>query len=347
MFDTIVVGGGQAGLAMGYYLARQGRDFLILDAHARVGDAWRLRWDSLRLFTPARYDALPGMPFLAAPDALPTKDQVADYLEAYAARLGLPVRPSVAVDAVEEEAGRYVLRSGDRRFEAKRVVLATGAFRAPRVPAFSSDLDPCIVQVHSSRYRNLGQLRDGPVLVVGAGNSGAEIALEAAPRHPTWLSGRDTGRLPGLTGRITGPLLWWAASRVLTVDRALGRWARRRAVGHGGPLVGIGPRALQAAGVRRVGRTVGSRGGRPVLEDGQVLDVANVVWCTGFGPDFGFVRLPVLGPDGYPVHDRGVVAGARGLYVLGLPFQRSLASHSIGGVGADAAYIAEAIAAAR
>jgi putative flavoprotein involved in K+ transport len=343
-FDAIVVGGGQAGLAAGYYLARQGRDFVILDAHARVGDSWRRRWDSLRLFTPARYDGLPDMPFPAAPDALPTKDQMADYLEAYAARHHLPVRLSVTVEALAEEAGGYVLHSRERRFEADRVVVATGAFQAPRVPAFSSDLAPGIVQLHSSRYRNLGQLTDGPVLVVGAGNSGAEIAVEVAARHRTWLSGRDTGRLPGLTGPITGPILWWTASRVLTAESALGRWAKRRALGRGTPLVGIGPRALDAAGVRRVGRTVGSRGGRPVLEDGRVLDVANVVWCTGFAPDFRFLRLPVLGEDGYPVHDRGMVVGAPGLYVLGLPFQHSLTSHSIGGVGPDAAYVAEAIA---
>jgi putative flavoprotein involved in K+ transport len=344
--DTVIVGAGQAGLATGYYLAAQGRDFVILDRCERVGDSWRRRWDSLRLFTPAVHDALPGMPFPAPPDAYPTKDEMADYLERYAAQFALPLRLQATAERLARQGSRYVIDAGGRTIEANHVVVATGAFRHPRVPAFASALDPEILQLHSAHYRNRGQLRDGPVLIVGAGNSGAEIAMDLAAHRPTWLSGRDTGRLP-LVLRGKGPrgrLFWWLASRVLTVDRRLGRLVKRRELGRGAPLIRLRCEDLEAAGIRRVPRTVGARDGRPVLQDGRVLDVANVVWCTGFGPDFGWIDVPLFGADGYPLHYRGVVEREPGLYFIGLPFQYSLGSSTVGGVGRDAEYVARHIA---
>jgi putative flavoprotein involved in K+ transport len=209
--DTVIVGAGQAGLATGYYLAAHGRDFVIIDGHERLGEAWRRRWDSLRLFTPAAHDGLPGMPFPAPPHDYPTKDGMAAYLEAYAARFALPlVLRTVVTRLVRQETG-YVLGADRRRIQADHVVVATGAFHRPRVPALASALDPRIRQLHSAQYRSPGQLEDGSVLVVGAGNSGAEIAVDVARHHPTWLSGRDTGRLPLLLrGQgFRGRLFWW------------------------------------------------------------------------------------------------------------------------------------------
>ena len=187
-FDTLVIGGGQAGLAVGYYLAEQSRDFLILEANDRVGDSWRRRWDSLRLFTPAEYSGLPGLPFPAPTGYRPTRDETADYLEAYATRFNLPVRLRTPVDSLARQGHTYLLVAGPHRFEASKVVVATGSYQRPRVPAFASQLDPQIVQLHSSEYRNPDNLQDGEVLVVGAGNSGAEIALELAKTRRTWLS---------------------------------------------------------------------------------------------------------------------------------------------------------------
>src|SRR5919201_2024841 len=211
-FDTVVIGGGQAGLSVGYHLARQGRRFVILDANQRIGDAWRRRWESLRLFTPARYDGLPGWPFPAPAWSFPTKDQVADYLEAYAARFELPVRTGVRVDRLSRDGDRYLLAAGDRCFHADHVVEASGGYQRPRIPTFAAELDPGILQLDPYRYRNPSQLRQGGVLVVGAGNSGAEIAFEVAGTHPTWLSGPDTGHLPVRTGgiwdRLLTPPLW-------------------------------------------------------------------------------------------------------------------------------------------
>jgi putative flavoprotein involved in K+ transport len=347
-FETVIVGGGQAGLATGYHLARRGQPFVILDAGDRVGDPWRRRWDSLRLFTPARYSGLPGWPFPASAWHYPVKDEVADYLEAYAARFELPVRSGVAVDRLARLGDRYLVTAGERRFEADNVVVASGAYHTPRVPTFAPELDPAILQLHSSAYRHLSQLREGATLVVGAANSGAEIAVEAARSHPTWLSGRHPGSEPTRAGsrldRLATPPFWFFISRVMTVRTPIGRKLRPRLLGVGTPLARVRPRDITAAGIERVPRTVGTRGGLPLLEDGRALEVANVVWCTGFRPDFGWIDLPVVGPDGEPRHDRGVVASQPGLYFVGLFFLSAISSALIGGVGRDAEHVVAQIA---
>jgi putative flavoprotein involved in K+ transport len=350
--ETVVIGGGQAGLSVGQHLARRGRPFLILDANQRVGDAWRNRWDSLRLFTPARYNALAGMPFPAPAHSFPTKDQVADYLEAYATRFQLPVRTGVRVDRLSKDDGRFVVVAGDRSWEADNVVVAMSTFQVPRVPRFAVDLRPEVFQLHSAGYRNPSQLQEGGVLVVGTGNSGAEIALEVASRHPTWLAGKESGHVPF---RIEGaaahyvfqPLLFrFLGHRVLTVDTPIGRRMRPRLRSHAAPLVRVKPKDLAAAGIGRVPRVVGVRDGHPLLADQRVLEVANVVWCTGFGPDFSWVDLPVFdGDENEPMHYRGVVANQPGLYFVGLFFLYAMSSGFLPGVDRDAEHIAEQIAA--
>jgi putative flavoprotein involved in K+ transport len=347
-FETIIIGGGQAGLSVGYYLAKRGRPFLILDASERIGDSWRKRWDSLRVFTPARYDGLPGWPFPAPARSFPTKDQVADYLEAYAARFDLAVRSGVRVDRLTKEGKRYVVTAGDHRFEAENVVVASGVYQKPKVPAFAVELDPAIVQMHSAEYRGPHQLREGGVLVVGAGNSGAEIALEASREHQTWLSGRDTGQEPTRPGsvpdRVLMPALWFIVTRVLTVKTPIGRMVERKFRDRGIPLARVKKKDIAVAGIERVPRSVGSRDGLPVLDDGRVLEVGNVIWSTGFMYDFRWIDLPAFDEHGHPVHDRGVVASEPGLYFVGLVFLYSLSSALIGGVGRDAEYIARHIA---
>jgi putative flavoprotein involved in K+ transport len=347
-FETVIVGGGQAGLATGYHLARLGRSFVILDAGTRVGDPWRGRWDSLRLYTPARYSGLPGWPFPGDPFHYPARDEVADYLEAYAARFELPVRPGIRVDRLSRQGDRFLVTAGDRRFEAANVVVAAGAYHHPRVPGFAAELDPAIRQLHSSAYRRPDQLRDGGVLVVGAGNSGAEIALELSASHPIWLSGRHPGNEPARAGsrfdRVATPAIWFAFSRVLSVDNPVGRRLRPKLLTAAAPLARVRRRDLAAAGVERVPRTVGARDGLPLLEDGRVLEVANVVWCTGFRHDFGWIDLPVFDDDGEPRHDRGVVADQPGLYFVGLFFLSSVTSALVGGVGRDAGHVAAKLA---
>jgi putative flavoprotein involved in K+ transport len=354
--ETVVVGGGQAGLAVGYHLARQGLPFVILDANDRVGDAWRKRWDSLRLFTPARFNGLDGMPFPGRPNSFSTKDEVADYLEAYAVRFALPVRTGVRVAHLTREADRFVLDTGDRRFEADNVVVAMGSHQIPRSPAFASSLDPRIVQLHSSAYRNPAQLREGRVLVVGVGNSGAEIALDVATSNPTLLAGTESGRVPfrpesALARSVYLPLMFrFIGHRVLTVRTPIGRKARPKLLSHAAPVVRVKPVDFTAAGVERVGRVVGTRDGFPVLDDERVLRVENVIWCTGFGPDFSWIDLPVFGEEKEPrepIHVRGIVAGEPGLYFVGLHFLYAMSSGFLPGVGRDAKHVVEHIAARR
>jgi putative flavoprotein involved in K+ transport len=348
--QTVVVGAGQAGLSTGYFLARHGLPHVILEANQRVGDTWRRRWDSLRLFTPARFDGLAGMPYPAPPHYFPTKNEMADYLEAYASRFRLPVRTGVRVERVSREGERYLVTAGEQAFEAEHVVVAMATFQRPRVPAFAAELDPGIVQLHSSEYRNLGQLAPGPVLVVGAGNSGSEIAMEAARAgRETWLAGRDVGHVPVRierpVGRLLLPIVFRIVfHRVLTVDTPVGRKARPKMVSQGGALIRVKPKDLAAAGVRRVGRVTGVREGRPVLEDGQVLGPASVVWCTGYHPGLSWLDLPVFGPGGEPVQQRGVAAGEPGLYFVGLHFLYALSSTMIHGVERDAKRVADTIA---
>ncbi len=350
-FETVIIGAGQAGLAVGYHLAKQGRSFLIVDAHGRLGDSWRTRWDSLRVFTPARYDGLPGLSFPGPGWSYPTKDEVADYLESYAARFRLPVRTGIRVDGLSREDGGYVVTSGRTRYRANNVVVATGGYQTPRIPVFAGELDSSIVQLHSSAYRSPSQLRDGGVLVVGAGNSGAEIALESSRDHQTWLSGRDTGQEPVRAGsgpdRLFTPPFWFLLSHVLTVRTPIGRKARQRLSGRGLPLARVRRKDLIRAGITRVPRMTGVCEGLPMLADGENLDVANVIWCTGFITDLSWIDLPVFDPDGEPRHERGVVRSEPGLYFIGLFFLSTAASSLIGGVNRDARHIARQIASQR
>jgi putative flavoprotein involved in K+ transport len=346
-FETVIIGGGQAGLTAGYYLAKNGRPFVILDANERVGDAWRKRWDSLRLFTPARFSRLPGLRFPAPAWSFPTKDELADYLEAYAVQFELPVRTGISVDALTKSDGRFVVSAGEHRFEAENVVVATGAHQIPRVPGFAPDLDPGVVQLHSSAYRNPSQLQEGDVLLVGAGNSGAELAAELSRTHQVWLAGPKTGEIPVRHGTLPARLAFrvfrFMGHRVLRVDTRIGRKLGPKLISKGDPLIRTKLKDLVAAGIERLPRVVGVRDGRPLLEDDRVLDVSNVVWCTGFRTDFGWIDLPVFGEDGEPLHYRGVVESEPGLYFLGLVFQYAISSDVLPGLGRDAEYLAKHI----
>jgi putative flavoprotein involved in K+ transport len=349
-FDVIVIGGGQAGLSAGYHLARAGLRFVILDANQRIGDSWRQRWDSLRLFTPAKLDGLVGMRFPASRNSFPTKDQMADYLEAYAARFCLPVRSGVRVERLVKRGDGYVVKTDACELEADQVIVAMASYQRPRLPGWSSALSADIVQMHSSDYRNRTQLKPGAVLIAGAGNSGAELAMEAIRGgHKTWLAGSDTGHVPfrpeGFFGRnLLGPLvLRFVFHRLLTVRTPLGRKARPKILAKGAPLIRVKPKDLAAAGVERVPRVVGVRDGRPLLADGRVLGVANIIWCSGFCPSFDWIDLPVFGDEGELLHRGGLVESQPGLYFIGLTFLYAMSSSMIHGVGRDAARIVQAV----
>ncbi|MFJ4026336.1 flavin-containing monooxygenase [Paenarthrobacter sp. NPDC089989] len=346
--DTVVVGGGQAGLAMGYYLASQHRNFVILDENPRAGAAWRERWDSLRLFTPAKYDGLPGMLFPGDHLAFPTKDQLADFLEDYSQRFELPLVLGAGVDEVRQAADGFVVVAGERSWHARNVVVATGGHQLPKRPDFAKDLDPGIIQMHSKDYRNAQQLQPGPVLVVGLGNSGAEIALETSRTHPTSVSGKPSGELPVRHGRAGArfflPVIRFLGLYVLTLNTPIGRKAAPGFKSMAAPLIRTRSKELRAAGVQMVSRVAGVAAGKPVLEDGTTLDVANVVWCTGYREDFSWLKLQDAGSLDHP---RGVVESVPGLYFLGQEFQFAAASATLPGVGRDARYLAGVMASVR
>ena len=346
-YETVIVGAGQAGLAAGYHLKKRGRSFLILEANERVGDSWRNRWDSLRLFTPAKYDGLPGMRFPARRWSFPTKDEMGHYLEAYATRFELPVRTGVTVERVSRDGERYVVETAVGTFEADNLIVASGAHRIPKLPGFASELDPRIAQMHSGEYRNPSQLRDGGVLVVGLGNSGAEIAFELSPTHQIWQAGKPGGEIPVSHGsfpsRFVLPIVRFLGHHVLTRRTPIGRKVGPKLVTHATPLIRVKSKHLAASGVESVPRVVGVRDGLPLLADGRVLDVANVVWCTGFRSEFSWIDVPAFAEDGTPLHDRGVARTAPGLYFMGLLFQFSQTSDVLPGVGRDAAYVVKHI----
>ncbi len=313
-----MIGAGQAGLSVGYHLAQRGLRFVILDAGERVGEAWRKRWDSLRLFTPARYDGLDGMPFPGDPDYFPTKDEMADYLERYAKRFALPVRLRTRVEHLRRVDEHYLI-----------------------VPSFASELSPEIVQILSSHYKSPAQLAEGPVLITGAGNSGSELAMELHDGHDVFMAGRDTGQVPfrigSFWGRVLSPfLLRFVFHRVLSIATPFGRKLRPHILAHGGPLIRVRQADLCRAHVERVPRVVGVQNGLPLLEDGGTLDVKNVVWCNGYHAGFDWIDLPILDERGEPRHAAGVVREAPGLFFVGLHFLYAMSSTMVHGVGRDA-----------
>jgi len=350
---TVVIGAGQTGLAAGYCLAKRGLPFVILDADSRIGDHWREHWDSLRLYSPARSDGLPGMSFPAPKYHYPSGREMGDYLETYAAKFSLPVISGTRVDTVrraEDDGEGFVVSAGDRSFEAAQVIVAAGAFTNPYIPDFAGELDESISQFHSSEYQRPAQLQEGPVLVVGASHSGADIVYELAGTHRTYLSGRAHGELPFAVvdtwrARIAWPVIVLLAGHLLTIRTPIGRKVAPVVRRGGAPLLRVRSSDLARAGVEHhEARTVGVRDGRPLLADGDVLDVTNVVWCTGFRSDYGWIQgLDLIGDDGWPKGDRGVVESAPGLYFLGIPFTYAFTSMLVAGAGRDAAYIVDRI----
>ena len=342
--EVIVVGGGQAGLALGYHLAQRGKDFTILDAASEPAAAWRERWDSLKLFTSARYNGLPGMDFPGDPDRYPTRDEVADYLTEYARRFDLPVELNSRVKAVRRQGDRYVVELEDRTYEAQQVVIATGPFQTPLVPQLAPDLDDGVVQMHSTAYRSPESVPAGRVLVVGGGNTGFQIAQELSASREVHLS-IGSRQMP-LPQRILDRDLFWFLEKTglirKTVDSRMGRRMSERET-----LIGSTPRGIRRQhGVEVHGRALSAQGSTVRFDDGTQVDVAGVVWATGFRVDHSWIDVPVFDAGGRLIHQRGVTQ-APGLYFLGMYWQHTRGSALLGWVKDDAEYLAERIEASR
>jgi putative flavoprotein involved in K+ transport len=336
VLDMVVIGGSQTGLAMAWHLARHHLRFVVLEAGPEIGHSWRSRWDSLTLFTPAQHDALPGMPFPGPPDTYPTKDPVAGYLKAYAAAFDLPVRLNARVTALTRTAEGFEIRAGDGVFRARQVVVATGPFQVPYMPPAAQRLDDSVTQLHSAGYRNPRALPPGPVLVVGGGNSGFQIAEELAATRQVDLS--IATKAPMLPQRLAGKDLFWWLTRLglmrVTAQSRLGRRLSSR------PdfIIGSSRRRLQAAGARFRPAVAGADGRTVRFADGTSLDVEVVIWATGYRPDYSWIHIPDVTRDGQVIHRRGVTE-VPGLYFLGLSWQHTRGSALLGFVHEDAAYL--------
>jgi putative flavoprotein involved in K+ transport len=341
-FDVAVIGAGQAGLAIGYFLAQQGRRFVILESSDSVGSAWRDRWDSLVLFTSRRYDSLPGLTFPGDPDGYPNRAEVIAYLEQYAASFDLPIEFNSRVRSLTKEDGRFVVESADRVIEANQVVVATGPFQVPNLPAVSGQLEPEVFQIHSTGYRRPSDVPEGDVVVVGGGNTGFQIAKELSASRNVQLA--ISSRQTPLPQRILGrDLFWWLTKLGVlekTVDSRIGRRARDRDT-----LIGSNPRELKRRyGVGLKPRVVGASGRTLSFADGTELEVDAVIWATGYRPDHSWIEAAVKDSEGSVRHRRGVT-DVPGLYFLGLSWQYTRGSALLGWVKDDAAFIAEQIAA--
>jgi putative flavoprotein involved in K+ transport len=337
-FDVVVIGGSQAGLAVGYHLAQPGLRFVILDAGAEIGHVWRSRWDSLTLFTPAQYSGLRGMAFPLPKDTYPSKDDVVSYLQAYVSAFDLPVRLNAKVRSLNQRDGAYVVATADEEFTASQVVVATGPFQVPFVPPVAGDLDESVFQIHSADYRNPAQLPEGShVLVVGGGNSGFQIAEElAATRKVDLAVGK---RVPSLPQRLLGKDLFWWLSGIgfmnISTDSRLGRKLAKRDV-----LIGSSPRRLRRSGVTLRKRLTRAKGRRAVFDDESEQDIDAIVWATGYRSDFTWIDIPTIKDEsGGIIHRRGV-ADAPGVLFIGLTWQHTRGSALIGFVNDDAAFIA-------
>ena len=339
--EVVVVGAGQAGLAVGYHLARQGRSFIVVDRADSIGSAWRSRWDSLVLFTPRRYSGLPGLSFPGDPDGYPGRDEVIAYLERYADTFGLPIRLDSAARSLTSTNGGFVVGLDHGQIEADQVVVATGPFQAPRVPAFAGDLAPEVFQVHSTGYRRPEEVPEGTVLVVGGGNTGFQIAKELAATHKVHLA--VGSRQKPLPQRFLGrDLFWWLTKTGLidkSIDTRFGRRASQRDI-----LLGSSPRQLGRLGIELRPRATEASGRVVGFADGSTLEVDAVIWATGYRSDHTWIKLPVMDSEGHISHRRGVT-DVPGLYFLGLSWQHTRGSALIGWVGDDAQFIAQQIAA--
>ena len=338
-----MIGGGQAGLAIGYHLARQGHDFVILEAAEAPAAAWRARWDSLKLFTPARYDALPGLAFPGDPDRYPGKDEVVAYLTEYARHFELPVELDSRVRSIRNTNGTYMVELDDRTYEADQVVVATGPFQVPFVPAIAAGLGAEVVQLHSTAYRSPQPLPQGRVLVVGGGNTGFQIAEELSGSHEVHLS--IGSRQTPLPQRILGRDLFWYLDATGLIRKTTTSRIGRRMEGRD-TLIGSTPRGLRRRGVQLHGRAVDATASTVRFGEGTTLEVETVIWATGFRVDHAWIDVPVFDTNGRLVHRRGVTASP-GLYFVGLTWQHTRGSALLGWVRDDAEHIAQQVSAFR
>jgi len=342
--NTIVVGGGQAGLATGYYLKRNGIDFVILDESESPGEVWSRRWDSLTLFTPSQYNGLPGYPFPSKRGTFPNKSEVANYLTQYVKRFTLPVRfGKKVIKVIPDTKYAFEVITNEDSFFCDNLVVATGSNQTPNFPGFKQLISPSVFSIHSSQYKNPSMVPPGDVLVVGAGSSGVQIAIDLAKTHKVFLSGKPTFKIPDFVFKYLGPVYWWFINNFINIKTPLGRKAKKNVLAGGAPLINVSMDDVHAAGVTHLSRVAGVDDSRLKFEDGSLRTFNSLVWATGFKPDFSWINMKQEFENGWPKTTRGVSTDVEGLFFVGMLFQFGLTSAILGGVGRDAKYICNQI----
>lgn len=342
MLDFIVVGAAQAGLSMAYYLKKLNKDFLLVDKEASIGASWRNRWDSLTLFTPSEFNNLPGLAFPGPKGHYPSKDEVAEYFQDYVAEYDFPVQFNTLIDKITPQNDHFLLKSPQGDFKAKNVIIATGPFHIPYIPAFSEKIDPEIFQVHSNYYKNPDQLQPGKTMVVGAGDSGFQILDEISQRETeVYFSGTSKVRL--LPQEILGKTLFWWLKKSGILGFSKDSWIGKKLSTSRQPIIGTDVKAiLRRENVRLIGKVKNAERATIYTEDREIKDLRNIVWATGYRPNFKWIEGLELTENGYPVHQRGV-SNINGLYFIGLPWLYTRGSATLGGIKKDAEYLANHI----
>ncbi|GFN33268.1 oxidoreductase [Paenibacillus curdlanolyticus] len=340
--DTLIIGGGQAGLAAGYYLQQSGVPCLIVDANERVGDSWRKRYDSLKLFTPRRYSALPPMAMRGKPWEYPNKNEMADYLEEYALALELPVQMNTHVTAVFKRQGQFIVETNQGTIVSNRLVVASGPFQKPHIPAFAEKLSTRVKQLHTSEYRHPGDMPTGRLVIVGGGNSGGQIAYECASTHKVVLSASKP--INYLPYKVLGRSLFWWYERIGLLRKGPETRLGSKLKNKQDPLYGFELKKAIARGELSLApRAVDAEESTMIFEDGSRHETDGVLWATGFQSDYSWLQIDgSKDTSGMPLHEKGVSPVA-GLYYVGLPWQTCRGSALIGWVALDASRIRDVI----
>ena len=342
MFDFIIIGAAQAGLAMGYYLKKAGYNFLILDKEEEIGSSWLNRWDSLKLFTPTEFNHLPGMDFPAKKGHYPSKTEVANYFKIYAEKFEFPLRLNTLVTSVKKDKSIFFIETEQQQIQAKNVIIATGPFHIPYTPPFYKKLSPTIVQIHSNYYKNPEQLQKGNTLVVGAGDSGFQILDEiSALGHQTYFSGATNVKV--LPQEFLGKTLWWWFSKTGFLNFSKDSWIGKKINKSRQPIIGTDVKEiLSRRNVEAVGKTIDAEEQIIYTEKKELTDISNIIWATGYRPNFSWIEGLELTKEGYPKHKRGI-SNTKGLYFIGLPWLHTRGSATLGGIKNDAKYLIDFI----
>ena len=342
MKDFIVIGAAQAGLSISYYLSKMGKDFLVFDKEDEIGASWLNRWDSLKLFTPSEFNNLPGMDFPAKKGHYPSKTEVAAYFKQYVQKFDIPIQLNTLIDSVSHEGDHFVVRSGDAEYLAENVIIGTGPFHIPYTPPFARKISDEIFQIHSNYYKNPKQLKPGKAMVVGAGDSGFQILDEvSAEQREVLFSGNTDVKV--LPQEILGKTLWWWFTKTGFLSFSRNSWLGRKISKSRQPVIGTDVKEiLESDNVEAVGKTKNAEGEMVLTEKQKVRDLKNIIWATGYRPNFGWIEGLELTKDGYPKHHRGI-SSIDGLYFIGLPWLHTRGSATLGGIKKDAEYLANYI----